>query len=128
MPTEYQRDTYTISTDKSRLDINVLYDFLHTCYWSPGIPKATIQKGIEHSMCFGMYDGNAQIGFARVITDYTTFGYLCDVFILEQYRSKGLAKWLMRCVMSHPDLQGFRRWMLLTRDAHKLYSGVGFTP
>lgn len=123
---ELKKNGFTISTDPSKLDIAMIHGFLSRAYWSEGIPKDIIERAITHSLCFGVYD-TRQIGFARVITDYTTFGYLCDVFILESYRGKGLGTCLMECVMSHPELQGFRRWSLATRDAHDLYRKSGFT-
>jgi N-acetylglutamate synthase-like GNAT family acetyltransferase len=119
---------FEISTDRSRIDLRTVHEFLTNSYWAQGIPEATVQRSIENSICFGVYFGNQQIGFARVITDRATFGYLADVFILETYRRRGLSKWLMECIMSHPDLQGLRRWMLATRDAHGLYSQFGFIP
>lgn len=123
---EFKREGLTISTDPSKLDIDVIHNFLTHAYWSEGIPRTVIERATRHSLCFGVYD-HSQIGFARVITDYTTFGYLCDVFVLGQYRGKGIGTWLIECVMSHPELQGFRRWGLLTRDAHDLYRKFGFT-
>jgi N-acetylglutamate synthase-like GNAT family acetyltransferase len=123
---EFARGGLTISTDPAKLDIDMIHTFLSHAYWSEGIPRTVIERAIMHSLCFGVYD-TSQIGFARVVTDYATFGYLCDVFVAEQYRGKGVGTWLMECVMSHPDLQGFRRWSLLTRDAHNLYRKCGFT-
>jgi GNAT superfamily N-acetyltransferase len=123
---EQRRGNYLISTDPARLDLAVIHDFLTNCYWAKGIPLATVRKSIENSLCFGVYDENRQVGLARVATDYATFAYLADVFILESYRGQGLSKWLMECVVGHPDLQGLRRWLLMTRDAHGLYQKVGF--
>ncbi len=123
---EYRRDNILISTDKSRLQLEVIHQFLTTSYWAQHIPMKIVRKALKHSLCFGVYDGDRQIGFARVITDRATFAYLTDVFILEPYRGRGLSKWLMQCVMSHPDLQGLRNWMLFTRDAHGLYRQFGF--
>ena len=123
---EYTRDGFTISTDPSRLDIDMIHQFLSHAYWSEEIPRELVERAIDHSLCFGVYRGR-QVGLARVITDYATFGYLCDVFVLEEFRGKGIGTWLMECVMSHPDLQGFRRWILLTRDAHALYRKFGFS-
>jgi GNAT superfamily N-acetyltransferase len=128
-PVEYRRDNFLISTDKSRLDIGVIHGFLTESYWAKGVPVSVVQKSIENSLCFGIYDtppGTQQIGFARAITDCATFAYLADVFILEPYRGKGLSKWLMSCILAHPELQGLRRWMLATRDAHGLYRQFGF--
>jgi GNAT superfamily N-acetyltransferase len=127
-----QKD-FIISSDKSELNIVMIYQYLSTeSYWAKNIPLAVVQKSIEESFCFGVYKKDndktlTQIGFARVITDHATFGYLADVFIVEAYRSRGISKWLMHEIMSHPQLQGFRRWMLATRDAHGLYEQFGFT-
>jgi GNAT superfamily N-acetyltransferase len=121
------KDQYTISTKKEKLDIEYIQRFLSHCsYWAEGIPVQIVQKSIEHSMCFGVYEDEKQIGFARVITDYTTFGYIADVFIDENYRGRGLSKWLMECIMNHPLLQDFRVWQLSTQDAHGLYAQFGF--
>jgi N-acetylglutamate synthase-like GNAT family acetyltransferase len=126
---EYLRDGYTISTDKSRLDITAIHSYLSgEAYWSKGIPREVVERGIENSLCFGVYQRQRQVGFARVISDYASFAYLCDVFILEPYRAQGLGKWLMSCIMSHPDLQGLRNFLLFTKDAHGLYAQYGFTP
>jgi N-acetylglutamate synthase-like GNAT family acetyltransferase len=124
---EEKRGEFLISSDKSRLDINVIYEFLTNCYWAKGIPLETVKRSIENSECFGVYEGSKLVGYARVISDKATIGYLGDVFILESHRGKGLSKWLMECIMKHPELQGFRRWILLTRDAHELYKKFGFT-
>ena len=126
---EYRRGDFLISTDRARLDLTVIHGFLTSCYWSKGIPREVVARSIEHSLCFGIYDGSgAQVGFARVVSDYETVAYLGDVFVLESHRGRGLSKWLMECVMQHPALQNLRRWILLTRDAHALYSQFGFTP
>ena len=126
---ECTRDGFTISTDKARLDVPAIHDFLaHFSYWARNVPLSTVQKSIENSLCFGIYDGNKQVGFARVITDYAVFAYLADVFILEAYRGRGLAKWLITCIVSYPELQNLRRWMLATKDAHGLYAQYGFNP
>jgi GNAT superfamily N-acetyltransferase len=123
-----QKDNFYISTDKSKLDINYIHQFLSRSYWAESIPVETVQRSIDGSLCFGVYDGNQQIGFARVITDNATFGYLADVFVDENYRGKKLGIWLMETIMSRPELQGFRNWMLGTRDAHGLYEKFGFKP
>jgi GNAT superfamily N-acetyltransferase len=123
---EHRRDNFTISTDKSRLQLDVIHGFLTNSYWAKHIPMKIVRKAVRNALCFGVYDGERQIGLARVITDRATFAYLADVFILEPYRGKGLSKWLMQCVMAHPDLQGLRNWLLFTRDAHGLYSQYGF--
>ena len=125
---EWTRGEYTVSSDPGRLDLDVIHGFLVGAYWSTGVPRAVVERAVAHSLCFGVYAGAAQVGFARVITDRATFAYLADVFILEPYRGQGLARWLMECIEAHPDLQGLRRWLLATRDAHGLYAGVGFTP
>jgi GNAT superfamily N-acetyltransferase len=126
---EHHRGGYAISTDSARLDLDVIHEFLTNCYWAKGIPRDVVARSIEHSLCFGVYDGSgAQVGFARVISDFATFAYIGDVFILDSHRGRGLGKWLMECMVRHPALQGLRRWMLATRDAHGLYSHFGFTP
>jgi GNAT superfamily N-acetyltransferase len=126
MTQEWHRGEYYISTDKSRLDLAVIHDFLTTSYWAAGIPIETVKKSLEHSLNFGVYKEGEQVGFARVITDYATFAYIGDVFILEDYRGQGLSKWLMQVIADHAELQGLRRWVLLTRDAHGLYRKTGF--
>jgi GNAT superfamily N-acetyltransferase len=148
---EHKRGEFMISTDPARLDLDVIHEFLTNCYWAKGIPRDVVARSIEHSLCFGIYDGSRQeaspsrierekdgatpakqgfqqVGFARVISDFATIAYLGDVFVLESHRGLGLGKWMMECIMQHPALQGLRRWMLLTRDAHGLYSQFGFTP
>ena len=122
----WQKDDFTITTDKSKMDIDVIHGYLSRSYWAQGVPRATIQKSIEGALCFAVLHGNRQVGFARVITDKATFGYLSDVFILEEYRGKGLSKWLMEIILGHPELQNFRRFLLSTRDAHGLYRRFGF--
>ena len=126
---EFYRDDFTISTDPARLDLAVIHDFLaNQSYWVPGIAFRFVEVSIEHSLNFGLYHDGKQIGFARLLTDYVRFAYLMDVFILEEYRGKGLGKWLMDCVFNHPALQDVRRWMLATWDAHDLYARYGFEP
>ncbi len=125
---EYFRDPFTISTDPARLDFDVIHGYLQRAYWSPGVPREVVEKAARHSLCFGVYEGDGQIGYARVISDYAVFAYLADVFILERYRGQGLGKWLVACVLAHPDLQNLRKWMLATRDAHGLYAQYGFRP
>ena len=122
----WQKDDFTITTDKSKMDIDVIHGYLSRSYWAQGVPRATIQKSIEGALCFAVLHGTRQVGFARVITDKATFGYLSDVFILEEYRGKGLSKWLMEIILGHPELQNFRRFLLSTRDAHGLYRQFGF--
>jgi GNAT superfamily N-acetyltransferase len=124
---KWHKGEYTITTDKSKLDINVIHHFIAQTYWAKDIPIATMQKAIDGAMCFGVFHGEKQVGFARVITDKATFAYLADVFIIESYRGKGLSKWLMEIIVGHPDLQGLRRFLLATRDAHGLYRQFGFT-
>jgi N-acetylglutamate synthase-like GNAT family acetyltransferase len=120
---------FLISTDKSKLDLDVIHDFLsRESYWAAGIPRETVARSIENSICFGVYDNANQIGFARVISDFATFAYVADVFIVEAYRERGLAKELMATIMAHPQLQGLRRWSLGTRDAQRLYAQFGFKP
>ena len=127
MEGNWHRGDYTISTEKSRLDIGVIHWFLDTSYWAAGRSVETIRRSIENSMSFGVYKADQQVGFARVITDYATFAWIADVFVLEPHRGKGLSKWLMEVMIGHPELQGFRRWVLATKDAHDLYRKFGFT-
>jgi GNAT superfamily N-acetyltransferase len=125
---ERQRENYRISTDPSLFDLDAIHAYLARSYWSEGIPKEIVARAIAGSLCFGLFDGTRQVGFARVISDRATFAYLCDVYVLEEHRGRGLAAWLMEVVISHPDLQGLRRFVLATRDAHGLYAKLGFTP
>jgi len=120
------RGAYSISTDPALLDRPLIHAFLSGSYWAGGIPRETVDRSIEGALCFGVYEGASQVGFARVITDRATFAYLADVFVLESHRGQGLAVWLMEAIRSHPDLQGLRRWILMTRDAHGLYEKSGF--
>ena len=128
MTADIHRGEFTLSTDKSRLDIDCLHSFLSRSYWSQGLPRSVLEEAIAHSICFGLYLGSEQVGFARVITDRSTFAYLADVFIIPACRGKGLAKWLLQSIMKHEQLQGLRRFMLATRDAHALYRQFGFEP
>lgn len=122
-----KKGEYHISTDKERLDLSFIHGFLSTeAYWSLGIPFEIVERSVKNSLCFGVYHGEEQVGFARIITDYATVAYLGDVFIVQEHRGKGLSKWLMQVVQGHPDLQGLRRWVLLTRDAHELYRQSGW--
>jgi GNAT superfamily N-acetyltransferase len=123
---EWNRDGFTISTDRNRLDRGAIHEFLKSSYWARGIPRPIVEKSIENSLCFGVYEGPRLVGFARVISDYATFAYLADVFVLESHRRRGLSKWLMEVIMGHPELQNLRRWTLATRDAHGLYEKFGF--
>jgi len=126
---ESRRADFVVSTDRTRLDLDVIHGFLTNCYWANGIPREVVARSIEHSLCFGVYDGSAaQVGFARVVSDFATVAYLGDVFVLETHRGRGLSNWMMECVVQHPALQNLRRWILLTRDAHGLYKQFGFTP
>ncbi|MCC8426045.1 GNAT family N-acetyltransferase [Mucilaginibacter sp. UR6-11] len=119
---------FLISTDKSLLDFDVIHNYLNQdSYWAKGIPPERLRSAINNSICFGIYHHRKQAGFARVITDKATFAYIADVFVLPEFRNKGLSKWLMQTIMTQPDLQGLRRWSLATADAHGLYSQFGFT-
>ena len=125
---EHRRGEFLISTNRARMDLDVVHGFLTNCYWAKGIPRDVVARSIEHSLCFGIYENEStQVGFARVVSDFATVAYLGDVFVLESHRGRGLSKWLMQCVIEHPALQNLRRWILLTRDAHGLYSQFGFT-
>ena len=121
-----QRGDYAISTDVQRLDVPAIHAFLSRSYWSPGIPLALVQRAIDHSLCFGLFHRDEQVGFGRVVTDRASFAYLADVYVLEAHRGRGLSKWLIEVVRAHPDLQGLRRFLLATRDAHELYRQFGF--
>jgi GNAT superfamily N-acetyltransferase len=123
-----RRNTLLISTDPARLDLDAIADMLSRAYWAQGRTRAVIARYVQHSLVFGVYDGDRQVGLARIVSDYTTFAWLCDVFIHEDYRGQGIGKWLMETILAHPDLQGLRRFLLATRDAHGLYSQYGFTP
>lgn len=121
------KNEFTISTDKNKIDINYVHGFLSNSYWSPGVPMETVERAMEGSLCFGVYYNEKQVGYARMVTDKATFAYLADVFIDENYRGNGLGKWLVEAILAYPELQGLRRIMLATRDAHKLYEQLGFT-
>jgi GNAT superfamily N-acetyltransferase len=123
----WRRDGYLISTDASMLDLEVVHGYLSRSYWAAGVPEDVVRRSIENSLCFGVYRGEEQAGFARVVTDRATFAYLADVFVLEEHRGQGIGKWLVEVILSHPELQGLRRWMLATRDAHDLYRRYAFT-
>ena len=124
---ESQRDHFTISTDPARLDLDAMVDMLSRAYWAVGRPRERTERAIRNSLVFGVYEGEKQIGMARVVTDYSIFAYLCDVFIHEDYRAHGLGKWLIQTILQHPDLREMRRWVLVTSDAHGLYKQFGFT-
>ena len=123
----WQRGDYSISTDRSRLNLELIHDYLsNTAYWATGRSREVVATSIENSLPFGIYQGAAQVGFARIVTDYATFAWVADVFVLPEHRGRGLSKWLMEVVIAHPRLQGFRRWVLSTKDAHGLYERFGF--
>jgi GNAT superfamily N-acetyltransferase len=124
----WERDAFTITTDRNSLDVEFIHNFLsNTSYWGRGRNLELVQRSIDNSLNFGVFDGLKQIGFARVVTDFGTFAWLADVFIVDEYRGQGLGVWLIEVITSHPQLQGFRRWLLATRDAHELYRRFGFT-
>src|SRR6185369_452919 len=123
----WHRDDYTISTDRSRLDLDLIHHYLSSeSYWATGRAREVVQRSIENSLPFGIYHGTDQVGFARIVTDYATFAWVADVFVLPAHRGRGLSKWLMEVMIAHPQLQGFRRWVLSTKDAQGLYERYGF--
>jgi GNAT superfamily N-acetyltransferase len=126
MPHEWSRDGYTVVEDPARLDVPAIHAYLTRSYWAEGIPIEIVRRSLQYSVNFSILHGDALAGFGRVITDRATFGYVGDVFVLEPHRGKGLSKWLMECMLAHPELRGFRRWVLITRDAHGLYRQFGF--
>ena len=129
MPHEWQRDEYTISTDPARLDLDVIFSFIsERSYWGRERPREVVERAIRNSLPFGLYRGDHLIGFCRAVTDYATFAWLADVFVLEEYRGQKLGEWLVETALGHPELQGLRRWVLATRDAHGLYRKYGFKP
>jgi GNAT superfamily N-acetyltransferase len=117
-----------VTTDPGRLDVATIHAFLSRSYWAEGIPEEVVRRSLRGSLSFGLLDGDRQLGFARAVTDRATFAYLADVFVLQSHRGRGLATWLLECVQAHPDLQGLRRWSLVTKDAHGLYEKLGFRP
>jgi GNAT superfamily N-acetyltransferase len=123
---DWTRDGLVVTTDKSRFDVAAIHAFLATSYWAKGRPLAVVENSIHGSLCFGLLDAGRQVGFARAVTDRATYAYLADVYVLESHRRRGAGTWLIECVMSHPDLQGLRRFMLATKDAHGLYRKFGF--
>jgi predicted N-acetyltransferase YhbS len=129
---EWTRGEYALSTDPARLDLDAVYGFLAGSYWGQGIERRTIERSIAHSIAYGVYHLTAprerQVAFGRVITDRATFAYLSDIFVLESHRGRGLGAWMVEAMCGHPDLQGLRRWVLVTRDAHRLYSRFGWAP
>lgn len=123
------KEGFCISTDPAKLDLQAVHHFLSTeSYWSKNIPFEKVKNASAHSLNFGLYHNDRQIGYARIITDYTSIAYLGDVYVLEAFRGQGLSKWLMETIKAHPELQGLRRWILATKDAHGLYKQFGFTP
>lgn len=124
----YSKDRFRITTDKNSFDVKFIHRFLsNESYWAQGRSLDLVKRSIENSLCFGVFDGHKQLGFARVVTDFATFAWLADVFIVDEYRGHGLGVWLIEVITSHPRLQGFRRWLLATRDAHELYRRFGFS-
>ena len=124
---EVRQDEYLISTDPKRLQPARVHAYLETAYWCQGIPLGVLEKALANSLCFGLYHGDEQVGLSRVVTDYSTYAYLCDVYVLEAHRGKGLGHWMVECVMTHPELQDLRRFTLATHDAHGIYASFGFT-
>ena len=125
---ERAQGPYTVSDDPARIDLDAVHAYIGRSYWARGIPREVMARAIAGSLCFGLYQGETQVGFARLVTDRATFAYLADVYVLEEHRGQGLSKLLMAAIVDHPDTQGLRRWLLATRDAHGLYRGFGFTP
>jgi GNAT superfamily N-acetyltransferase len=129
MTESWERDEYLITTDRSRLDVALIHKFLsNESYWAGERSIEVVKRSIDNSLCFGVYVNTQQVGFARVVTDFATFAWLADVFVVSDHRGHGLAKWLMEVILAHPELQGFRRWVLATKDAHSLYARFGFIP
>ncbi|MDB6154016.1 MAG: N-acetyltransferase [Chthoniobacteraceae bacterium] len=122
------KSDYEISTDPTRLDIGLIHEFLANSYWARGIPRSVVERSIKHSLVFGAYNNARQVGFARVTTDFATVAYIGDVFVIPEHRGRGISKLLLQAILSHPELQGLRRWFLATRDAHGLYSQFNFQP
>jgi GNAT superfamily N-acetyltransferase len=124
---EWRQEHYLITDQPDRMNLEVIHHFLsHSSYWAKGISRETVEKSLKYSLCFGLFHDDKQIGFARAVTDRTTFAYLADVFVIEPYRGQGLGKWLVACILEHPDLQGLRRLLLATQDGHGLYQQYGF--
>src|SRR3954447_13680629 len=128
MPHAWTRDAFEISTDQARLDLDVIHGFLKDCYWTPNIPRELVERQVRNSLSFGIFHQGSQIGFGRLVTDRASFAYLADVFVLPEFRGRGLARWLTTCMLAHPELQTVRRWLLSTADAHGVYAEVGFGP
>jgi GNAT superfamily N-acetyltransferase len=125
---ESRHGEFLLSADRTRLDLDVIHGFLTRSYWAEGISRESVERAIRHSFPFGLYQGDRQIGFARVITDFVGIAYLADVFVLPEYRGKGLARWMVQHIVDHPELRDVRRFLLVTRDAHGLYAKLGFEP
>lgn len=124
---EQKRGAFLISTDHAKLDGEAIHRYLSESYWAKTRSRDAVERSLSNSLCFGLYEDEKQIGLARVVSDFATFAYLCDVYVLDAYQGKGLGAWLLQSVMAHPDLQNLRRWLLATRDAHGLYRKAGFT-
>lgn len=124
----HERGAYRISTDPLAMDLDAVHAFLARSYWARDVPQEVVARAIRGSLCFGLFHEGDQVGFARAVTDRATFAYMADVYVLEEHRGRGLGKWLIEVMLAHPDLQGLRRFMLGTRDAHGLYSQLGFAP
>lgn len=124
---EFKRDNYIISTDPAKIQLKVVHEFLADSYWAKNIPIELVKKSLDNSLCFSLFNDDLQIGFARLVTDYATFAYLADVFVLDKYRGNGLSKWMMEIIINFPDVQGLRTWILKTWDAHGLYEKYGFS-
>jgi GNAT superfamily N-acetyltransferase len=125
---ELRKDHFLLSTDPERLDLAVIHGFLEESYWAKGIPAEIVARSIANSLCFGVYSDGRQVAFARVISDFATYAYVADVFVLLPFRGRGLGKWMMESILQHPRLQQLRRWSLVTKDAHGLYAQFGFKP
>ena len=128
VPLAFHRGGLTVSTDRARIDLDAVLAMLRGTHWGGTLTRDTLERAVARSLCFGLYDGPTQLGFARAITDYTTYGYLSDVVIAEGRRGEGLGEWLVECILAHPDLQHLRRLALLTRDSASLYARFGFAP
>jgi len=126
MPHEHRDGDIIVTTDATRLDLDTIHGFLAGSYWATGVPREVVERSIRHSICFGAFDGDRQVGFARVISDRATYAYVADVFVLPTHRGRGIGKRIMECITSHPELQNLRLWTLFTRDAHGLYRQYGF--
>lgn len=128
MAEQWHHGDYLLTTDRTAIDVGAVHAFLEQSYWTPGVPLEVVQRALAHSLNFGLLRDQQLVGFARVITDYATFAYVADVFVLPEFRGQGLGTWMMSRIVAHPELQGLRRWCLVTRDAHEVYARVGFEP